>query len=361
MTGVRLESINKAFGQVSVLKDITLDIQPGELFFLLGPSGCGKTTLLRIIAGFTEQTSGGVFFGSRNMSGVPPYKRNSGMVFQNYALWPHMTVAENVSFGLDVRGVKRADKQQMIATALELVRLPGYEERYPHQLSGGQQQRVALARALVIKPDVILLDEPLSNLDAGLRIEMRKEIHRIHTELGLTMIYVTHDQKESLSLATRMAVIDRGRLIQVDAPAEIYQNPDTVFVSRFVGETNILKGTIATRDAETVVVDTGSGRLVCPVDRAVRTFAAGEAVAVSIRPEGIGIKTGTSSPAVNSWEAAVVESTYLGEVVQIVCAAGNEKLRLTALNPAGQPPRSGDKLVLEINPAHVRILEPATA
>jgi iron(III) transport system ATP-binding protein len=357
MTGVQLNAISKSFGRVPVLHDISLTIEPGELFFLLGPSGCGKTTLLRIIAGFTAPTEGTVFFAGTDMSAVPPNRRNTGMVFQNYALWPHMTVAQNISFGLDIRKLPSREKKKRIARALELVHMPGYEERYPHQLSGGQQQRVALARALVIEPDVVLLDEPLSNLDAGLRIEMRKEIHRIHEELGLTMVYVTHDQKESLSLATRMAVIDQGQLAQVDTPTEVYQNPASVFVARFVGETNLLDGFVRAASTDELELETDAGRLTCPSSRAAAAFTTGDRVTVSIRPEGIEC-TESQLPNLNTWKATVVESTYLGEVVQIVCRIGEKTLRITSLNPAGRPPSAGDTQILTINSAHVRILEP---
>jgi len=357
MTGLQLNAISKSFGRVPVLSDVTLEINPGELFFLLGPSGCGKTTLLRIIAGFTETTEGTVSFDGIDMTDVPPHRRNTGMVFQNYALWPHMTVSQNISFGLDIRKLPAREKRERIGRALDLVHMPGYEMRYPHQLSGGQQQRVALARALVIEPDVVLLDEPLSNLDAGLRIEMRKEIHRIHQELNLTMVYVTHDQKESLSLATRMAVIDKGKLAQVDTPTEVYQNPSSVFVSRFVGETNLLDATVLSASGDEIVLDTSAGRLVCPADRAVRPFAAGDTVAVSVRPEGIDIAA-ANQPDANAWQSTVVESTYLGEVVQVTCAVQDSVLRITSLNPAEGPLTAGEQRVLKINPAHVRILEP---
>jgi len=359
MTGVTLRSVYKSFGAVHVIKDISLEIAPGELFFLLGPSGCGKTTLLRMIAGFSLPTSGSILFGNKEMSRVPPEQRNAGMVFQNYALWPHMSVAENVMFGLDVRNVPRDEKKRRVARALELVHLPGYEERYPHQLSGGQQQRVALARALVIEPDVVLLDEPLSNLDAGLRIEMRKEIHRIHQELGLTMIYVTHDQKEALSLATRLAVMYRGKLAQVAAPEHVYQHPDSLFVAKFIGETNVLQGRVTRVAGDELTLETNAGVLHCPAARAAMPCAAGDRVAVSVRPEGFEFaRHGDASAAL--WPATIIESTYLGEIVQVVCRVREQLIRITALNPAGAPPRPGEDRLLRINTAHVRVLAPET-
>lgn len=357
MTSVSLRHVSKSFASVHVINDISLDIAAGELFFLLGPSGCGKTTLLRMIAGFSLPSSGAIFFGDKDMSRVPPEKRNTGMVFQNYALWPHMSVAENVMFGLDVRGFSRDEKQRRVARALELVHLPGYQDRFPHQLSGGQQQRVALARALVIEPDVVLLDEPLSNLDAGLRIEMRKEIHRIHQELGLTMIYVTHDQKEALSLATRLAVMHRGKLAQVAPPEDVYQHPNSLFVAKFIGETNVLAARVTSASADSLSLETDAGPLHVPVERTAMACAPGQTVAVSIRPEGFEFaRNGDSSTPL--WHASIIESTYLGEIIQVVCRVREQTLRITALNPAGPPPRPGEQRALRINPAHVRVLPP---
>jgi len=355
MVNVSIANVSKQYGITPVITDMTLSVEPGDLFFLLGPSGCGKTTLLRMIAGFTEPTAGTIMFGERNMRGVPPHRRNTGMVFQNFALWPHLTVEQNVAFGLDVRGFSREDKKRMTTDALTLVRMNSYAQRYPHQLSGGQQQRVALARALVVRPDVVLLDEPLSNLDAGLRIEMRKEIHRIHHELGFTMIYVTHDQKEALSLATKLALMNCGVMIQVDTPAQMYQNPSSVFAAQFVGETNILHGRVTRNDKNVLAVDLLSGALLCPTARAAREYVAGSAVTVSIRPEGLHL---TPDPqGANVWPCVIAETTYLGEVIQLVCRTRDAVLRMTMLNTAGAHPRPGDKRHVSVNPAHVRILD----
>src|SRR5712691_3621321 len=241
---VSIQNLTKRFGATTALKGVSLEIDSQELFFLLGPSGCGKTTLLRLIAGFYQPDGGELFLGDKSMNGVPPHRRNTGMVFQNYALWPHLTVAENVAYGLDVRAVGAPEKQQRVAEALAIVRMEKYAERAPNQLSGGQQQRVALARALVIRPDVLLLDEPLSNLDAKLRLEMREEIRRIHARTQITTIYVTHDQKEALSLANRMAVLREGAIEQVGDPRTVYRAPANRFVADFIGETNWLKAEI---------------------------------------------------------------------------------------------------------------------
>ena len=244
---VSIRKLVKQFGATVALKDISLEVGSQELFFLLGPSGCGKTTLLRLIAGFYQPDGGEILFGDQPMNGVPPHRRNTGMVFQNYALWPHMTVAENVAYGLEVRAVSAAEKKERVAEALGIVQMEPYAERSPNQLSGGQQQRVALARALVIRPDVLLLDEPLSNLDARLRLEMREEIRRIHAQTKITTIYVTHDQKEALSLADCMAVLRDGRVEQLGDPRAVYRTPANRFVADFIGETNWLPAKVLSK------------------------------------------------------------------------------------------------------------------
>lgn len=237
---VRTENLVKKFGQAVALDGVNLRVEPGELFFLLGPSGCGKTTLLRHIAGFYRPDGGRVFIGDADVTDTPPHRRDTGMVFQSYALWPHMTLAENVAFGLEMRRVPKAEIGKRVRAALAAVKMEDKAERKPNQLSGGQQQRVALARALVVQPGCLLLDEPLSNLDAKLRLEMRTEIRRICKGAGLTAIYVTHDQKEALSIADRIAVMRAGRIEQIGAPLEIYRKPANAFAASFIGETNFL-------------------------------------------------------------------------------------------------------------------------
>lgn len=244
VTSLRLNNIRKTFDQTVAVEDVSIEVSAGSLFFLLGSSGCGKTTILRMIAGFVQPTAGRIFFDDRDVTALPPEKRNAGMVFQNYALWPHMTVSQNVGFGLDVRRMPSAEKKKRIGESLELVRMSQYADRLPNQLSGGQQQRVALARAIAFRPDLLLLDEPLSNLDAKLRLEMRSEIRRISNELRITMIYVTHDQYEALSLADQIAVMSAGKIEQLGAPRDIYQRPRTRFVAEFIGETNFVSGEI---------------------------------------------------------------------------------------------------------------------
>ncbi len=358
MTSVKIKKIVKSFGDVRVIKSADVEIKPGELFFLLGPSGCGKTTLLRIIAGLATPDSGKIYFNDEDVTLQPTHKRNTGMVFQNYALWPHMTVGENICFGLDVRKLPRAEKQKRVSEALALVHLPGYEERYPHQLSGGQQQRVALARALVIKPDVVLLDEPLSNLDAGLREEMRREIKHIHKELGVTMIFVTHDQKEAMAMATRIAVMHEGKFEQIGSPLEIYQNPDSLFVAEFVGDTNLMDGVVDEVSDNKIYITTPVGKLICPVERAAKLVNQNKKVKVSIRPQGLSFTDGNDSEEI--WKGSVVESAYLGEMITAVCNVNGIKLRVTMLGSNSSLPRDGDMINLKINYSQVRIFGKVT-
>ena len=306
---VVIKEVSKQFGDTPTLRNISLEIADQELFFLLGPSGCGKTTLLRTIAGFYPPDKGEVRFGDRLMNDVPPHQRNTGMVFQNYALWPHMSVEQNVSYGLEVRDVSAADLKRRVGEALEIVRMQQYARRTPNQLSGGQQQRVALARALVIKPDVLLLDEPLSNLDAQLRLEMREEIRRIHAETRITMVYVTHDQKEALSLADRLAVMRAGRIEQLGDPRTVYRTPVNPFVAEFIGETNWVPGTTKGVGEGMVVAETELGMIQGAPNLRI---SEGVAAQVGFRPEAVRFGAGP----VNSWPAVVEQASYLGEIEQ---------------------------------------------
>src|SRR5689334_22905528 len=244
---IALREVTKRFASTTAVDRVSLDIGDGELFTLLGPSGCGKTTLLRLLAGFVAVDDGEIRFGTRRVDGLPPHARNIGMVFQNYALWPHMTVRGNVTYGLRLRKLSAAEIGRRMAAGLARVNLTGLEDRYPGQLSGGQQQRVALARALVLNPDILLLDEPLSNLDAKIRVQVRGEIRALQRDLAITTIYVTHDQEEALSLSDRVAVMKDGRVLQVGRPRELYERPRTRFVADFVGTNNLLAGRIVER------------------------------------------------------------------------------------------------------------------
>jgi len=246
---IAIEGVVKRFGTVTAVDHADLTVADGELFTLLGPSGCGKTTLLRLLAGFYQPDAGEIRFGERVVTRLPPYERNIGMVFQNYALWPHMTVTGNVAYGLRLRKLPASEVEARMAEGLRKVNLMGFESRYPGQLSGGQQQRVALARALVLNPDILLLDEPLSNLDAKIRVQVRAEIRKLQQELRITTIYVTHDQEEALSLSDRVAVMKEGRVLQVGVPKELYERPRTKFVADFVGTNNLLPGQVLERRA----------------------------------------------------------------------------------------------------------------
>ncbi|MCD6405715.1 MAG: ABC transporter ATP-binding protein [Planctomycetes bacterium] len=330
---VRLESVTKKFGAVTAVDSVSLDVSEGELFFLLGPSGCGKTTILRTIAGFEQPDSGRVYFDERDITSTPPHRRNTGMVFQNYALWPHMTVFENVAYGLRVRRVAAHALGRQVAQALDMVAMTPQRERFPNQLSGGQQQRVAVARALVINPGCLLLDDPLSNLDAKLRLEMREEIRRIHRETGVTTIYVTHDQKEALSMARRLAVLSEGRLVQVGTPEEVYRRPASAFVAAFVGETNLLAGTLmqVSGDSGVVRTDVGDVRgILCGFAQ----VAEGRECTVSIRPEDI--EPAQAAGGANSFDAKTVRYTFLGDVGQYVLRVGPSELKALVVAPSGR-------------------------
>jgi iron(III) transport system ATP-binding protein len=311
---VRCEGLVKVFGKTRAVDDVTILIEPGELFFLLGPSGCGKTTLLRCIAGFCEPDAGRIVIGDREVTTLPPHRRDTGMVFQSYALWPHMTVSENVSFGLEMRDMAKADVARRVAEALAMVKMSDRAGHRPNQLSGGQQQRVALARALVIHPQCLLLDEPLSNLDAKLRLDMRAEIRRICKEAGLTAIYVTHDQKEALSIADRLAVIHNGRVVQVGRPLDVYRRPNSVFVAQFIGETNLIPGEVVRAEGPAVTAQTPVGEIEGRSESA-GPLRGGERVTLSVRPEAIRLGAAPQASA-NVFDAMLHHTVYLGEMAQ---------------------------------------------
>ena len=329
MTSITIEQAARTFGSVRAVDGVSIAIRDAEFFTLLGPSGCGKTTLLRMVAGFCDLDSGRVLFGDKRIDTLPPHQRNTGMVFQNYSIFPHLRVGDNVAYGLKARNVPADARADRIARALKLIQLEGHEGRWPHQLSGGQLQRVAIARAIVIEPNVLLLDEPLSNLDAKLRIEMRGEIRRLQKTLGITVIYVTHDQDEALSMSDRIAVMRSGRVEQIGAPAAIYQTPATPFVAKFVGATNLLEGTVASRSGDVVDVTIAGGNL------RVRSTTAqvDQRIEISLRPEAIRLLApGDAVPA--GW--ATLSGTlngveYLGAVTRLYVrlADGAPPLQLT--------------------------------
>ena len=316
MATVELRELRRVFGDVVALDGIELAIESGEFLSLLGPSGCGKTTALRLVAGFDRPTSGRVFLGGKDVTDVGPNRRGIGMVFQAYSLFPNMTAEGNVAFGLKVRKQPRDSRGRRVAELLELVGLADAAKRYPHQLSGGMQQRVALARALAIEPEVLLLDEPLSALDAKVRVQLRDEIRRIQTRLGITTIYVTHDQEEALSISDRVAVLSRGHIEQIAPPAEIYGAPATPFVAEFVGTMNRLEATIA--DGDRGEVEHGGTRVAVDAARGRRR---GEPVLLLVRPETVEL-----SAAVVDGEdlvGEVLSHTFLGAVTRIKVLAGD--------------------------------------
>ncbi|MGD8820948.1 MAG: ABC transporter ATP-binding protein [Anaerolineae bacterium] len=297
-------------GEVVAVNNVTLQIRDGEFFSLLGPSGCGKTTTLRMIAGFEHPTAGEIYIQDKRMGLTPPYQRNTNMVFQNYALFPHMTIARNIAFGLEMKKVPKDEIDGRVEEALELVRLPGYGPRRPDQLSGGQQQRVALARALVNQPEVLLLDEPLGALDLKLRKEMQIELKTLQREVGITFVYVTHDQEEALTMSDRIAVMHAGCVLQVGNPTEIYEQPNCRFVADFIGETNFLDGVVQEQEGDlaTVLVD-GALPIVAQTPNALQP---GTAVTVAVRPEKISLATGAVPDGQNAFPGRVEQVVYVG-------------------------------------------------
>jgi spermidine/putrescine transport system ATP-binding protein len=348
-----VDSVVKEFGDVRAVNNVTLEIPAGEFFSMLGPSGCGKTTTLRMIAGFEEPDSGRILLDGEDVTWVSPKKRNVNMVFQDYALFPHMTVAENVAFGLKIRRVERSEISQRIAEMLQVVRLNGYEDRRPAELSGGQRQRVALARSLVNRPAALLLDEPLGALDLKLRREMQLELKRIQQSTGTTFVYVTHDQEEALTMSDRIAVMDGGVVCQVDAPRALYERPATPFVADFIGTSNTLLLSSPVRANGLATVDLGEGMRIVAEDGAT----AGEC-RITVRPEKIRIGAATTDEG-SRVGGTVVEQVYLGSLSQtVVEIVTGERLIVHQLNDDEIPaPEPGTEVVLSWQTRHSMILE----
>ncbi|MBD2840281.1 ABC transporter ATP-binding protein [Pseudomonas sp. JM0905a] len=358
---VSFRGVQKSYdGETLIVKDLNLDIRKGEFLTLLGPSGSGKTTSLMMLAGFETPTSGEILLAGRSINNVPPHKRDIGMVFQNYALFPHMTVAENLAFPLSVRGMSKTDASERVKRALSMVQLDTFRNRYPGQLSGGQQQRVALARALVFEPQLVLMDEPLGALDKQLREHMQMEIKHIHERLGVTVVYVTHDQGEALTMSDRVAVFHQGEIQQIAPPRELYELPKNTFVANFIGENNRINGQLESRDGDKCVVRLARGEKVEAL--AINVGQPGEPVTLSIRPERVRIN-GHSESCANRFSGRVTEFIYLGDHVRIrmeVCGKPDffVKQPIAELDPALAV---GDVVPLGWQVEHVRALDPLLA
>ena len=346
-----LSHVKKTFGDTTVVQDFDLHVGQGEFVSFLGPSGCGKTTVLRMVAGFEEPTSGKIVIGGKDVTRQKPNQRNIGMVFQAYALFPNLTVAQNVGFGLKIAGMNRADIDKRVAEMLETIKLPQFGDRYPYQLSGGQQQRVALARALAPRPKVLLLDEPLSALDAKVRVSLRDEIRSIQRNLGITTIFVTHDQEEALSISDRIVVMYGGKVEQVGAPFEIYNKPATKFVANFVGTLNVIEGTVADPAAGTVRIGTGEIALRGKLNGS----KAGDTLSLALRPEAISLGRQPGREATLGGEIA--EVSFLGSVIRVRVGIGKDAVSLDTFNsPASPPPSVGEKAEISFSPDDVLVL-----
>jgi len=357
---VRLERVSKLFGDVAAVDDLSLDIAEGEFFSLLGPSGCGKTTTLRMIGGFEDPSLGTVYLGGRDVTDDPPYKRDVNTVFQSYALFPHLDVYENVAFGLRRKKVDKSELETRVKEAMALVDLIGFEARKPPQMSGGQQQRVALARALVNHPKVLLLDEPLGALDLKLRKRMQLELKRIQQEVGITFIYVTHDQEEAMTMSDRLAVMRLGKIEQLGDPMSVYENPSTEFVAGFLGASNMLEGDLKEADGElsTVLLMSG-GTVRLPTSRIPAD--AGSHLKVGVRPEKVAITRGSASPnGMNSVEGTVSMATYIGVSHQYKVTTADGRVLTVYVQNLGvdESPRRGELVTLSWNPEYTFAVTP---
>ena len=344
MAAVELIDVTKRFGRTVAVDRVSFGVERGELFTILGPSGCGKTTTLRLVAGLEIPDGGRIYIGGKDVTWSKPYERNTAMVFQNWALWPHMNVFNNIAYGLKIRKVPKEEIRRRVKRILEIVGLEGLENRYPHQLSGGQQQRVALARALVVEPEVLLLDEPLSNLDARLRISMRSEIRSMQRRLGITAIYVTHDQEEAMSISDRIGVMDRGKMIQIGRPEEIYRNPRNLFVATFIGKSAVIEGKIVEINSDSVEIEIPGGRIKTRwMDQeAPRT---GGKAAIVIRPEETYI---SREPKGSCIEGILKNTSFLGDRIQIMLEIGGRDI-VTYIDPGDneiQRAREASKIYL---------------
>jgi len=354
--GIRVDAVSKLFqhrvkGVVHAVREVSLAVAPGELVTLLGPSGCGKTTTLRMIAGFEQPDTGRVWIGDEDVTRRPVNERSIGFVFQNYALFPHLTVFENVAYGLRVRRVTEGEIGRRVAEVLALVGLAGHERQPPNQLSGGEQQRVALARAIVIRPQVLLFDEPLSNLDARLRVQMRGEIQRLQKALGITAVYVTHDQEEAMAISDRIAVMSAGAIAQEGSAETLYARPASEFVAQFIGRTNLVAGRVMAASGAAVEVEALGQRFACVGEG--DAWSPGDLVRLVIRPETIDL----ARPGEGGFPGAVVSRTFLGEKVEYQVRVGAETLQVTVYDPAHRGLfAAGETVALSLPAAEIRLL-----
>jgi putative spermidine/putrescine transport system ATP-binding protein len=352
MSFLEIANLQKDFGGTRVVKDFDLSVEKGEFVSFLGPSGCGKTTTLRMVAGFEQPSSGVIRIDGRDVVNLKPNQRNIGMVFQAYALFPNMNVAQNVGFGLKVAGRPKTEIDARVAEMLEIIKLPHLAERYPFQLSGGQQQRVALARALAVRPQVLLLDEPLSALDAKIRVSLREEIRAIQKKLGITTIYVTHDQEEALSMSDRIVVMNEGRADQIGTPFEIYNRPTTRFVASFVGTLSTMEGRMV--DPATGAVTIGDSHVSLGYRLADRQ--AGDAITLALRPEAVTLGRDEARGA--HLTGTIRDVSFLGSVIRVRVAVGTGTLSLDTFNsPSAPPPEPGDQVTVSFAPSDLLVME----
>ena len=353
MSSVRLEHVSKKFQETVAVDDVSFKVDPKEFFTMLGPSGCGKTTLLRMMAGFISPTKGDVYIADQPVTGVPPQRRKTGMVFQSYALFPHMTVYENLAYGPKMKKFSGTQIATMVRETLELVRLSGFEKRYPRELSGGQQQRIALARAIVVQPDVLLLDEPLSNLDYKLRMAMRGEIKKIQRNTGITTVFVTHDQGEALTMSDRIVVLNKGKTMQVGTPTDIYESPANKFTADFIGEANFFEGTVVQSDGSMAEISLDGVLLRASIHEEHESPKPGDKASVSIRPERIRIlpHTAETRNKKNMIEGVVEERQYLGSVIRYTVRIDPQlTIRIEEKNLGERLHSQGENVYLECRP-----------
>ena len=356
---VRVKDISKRFshpvkGEIYAARDVSLQVRPGEFLTLLGPSGCGKTTTLRMIAGFEKPDTGNIHIGDRDVTNLSANVRNIGFVFQNYALFPHLSVFENIAYGLQVRGMSKSEIRREVGEVLELVGLSGFARQFPAQMSGGEQQRVALARAIVIRPQVLLFDEPLSNLDAKLRIQMRMEIHQLQRRLSITTIYVTHDQEEAMAVSDRICVMNQGEIVQSGSAEDLYYRPVNPFVAQFIGRVNMVKSRVLSASDDLLSVEALGTTLRVP--RTLRHVSVGGSVTLVLRPESMDIAQADGSA--SAVTGTIVSRTFLGEKLEYILECGGERLQVVTIDRGrGTSPGAGEKVAVRFFEDTIAVLE----